>query len=395
MGGLTVADVFNKFLPEYEQKRIINSYHRGVIDSIQKCRTKHMGGHWKVCTNCGETKKHYNSCGNRHCPTCQGINKEKWILEREYDLLPVKYFHVVFTVPAELRTLFIRNQKLLYNLLFKAAWQTIDEFSKDPRQRMMAKTGMIAILHTWTQKLLYHPHIHCIVPAGGIDVDSRWKTSKGNEDFLFYTPNVARTFRGKFLFYLHELYINNKLNLSGNAAVYKHKKQWYRLKDKLYNTNWGVNCKEPFKGPETVLEYLGRYTHKIAISNYRIKRITNTHVGFTYLDRNDSNKKKYTEIKGSQFIRRFLCHIVSYRFVRIRHYGFLATRVKKKSLHRIRKTLQAKTPQKHGKLTVRDVVLLVYGTDISLCQTCKKGILLAFGHWTKNKEPPSQVGIVA
>lgn len=395
MGSLTVADVFNKFLPEYEQKLIINSYHRGVIDSIQKCRTKHMGGHWKVCTNCGETKKHYNSCGNRHCPTCQGINKEKWILEREYDLLPIKYFHVVFTIPAELRTLFIRNQKLLYNLLFTAAWQTIDEFSKDPRQRMMAKTGMIAILHTWTQKLLYHPHIHCIVPAGGIDVHSRWKTSKGNGDFLFFTPNIAQKFRGKFLFYLHELYIDNKLNLSGNAAVYKHKKQWYRLKEKLYNMNWVVDCKEPFKGPETVLEYLGRYTHKIAISNYRIKKITDTHVGFTYLDRNDGNKKKYTEIEGRQFIRRFLCHIVPYRFVRIRHYGFLATRVKKKSLHRIRKTLQAKTPQRHGKLTVREVVLLVYGTDISLCQTCKKGILLTFGHWPKNKEPPSQVGIVA
>lgn len=354
-----------------------------------------MGGHWKVCTSCGELKKHYNSCGNRHCPTCQGINKERWILEREYDLLPVKYFHVVFTVPAELRPIFIRNQKLLYDLLFKTAWQTIDEFAKDPRQKMMAKTAMIAILHTWTQKLRYHPHIHCIVPAGGIDAQNRWKKSKGNIDFLFHIPNVADKFRGKFLQHIHNLYIKNKLNLNGKAAIYKRKKQWYNLKDRLYKTNWVVNCKEPFKGSETVLEYLGRYTHKIAISNYRIKKITDTHVGFTYLDRSDGNKKKYIEIEGEKFIRRFLCHIVPHRFVRIRHYGFLATRVKKDSLQKIRKTLKAKTPHKRNKLTVREVIMLTYGKDINVCQVCKQGILLTFGHWAKNKEPPIQVGIVA
>jgi hypothetical protein len=395
MGNLSIADVFDKFLPAYQQNHNMNSYHLGVIDSIQKCRTKHMGGHWKVCTHCGETKKHYNSCGNRHCPTCQGINKEKWILNREYDLLPIKYFHVVFTVPSELRVLFIYNQKLLYNVLFKTAWQTINEFAHDPRQRMMAKTGMIAILHTWTQILLYHPHLHCIVPAGGIDARQQWKKSKGNSDFLFYTPNVARKFRGKFLFYLHELYKTNQLYLNGKADLYKHKKHWYNLKDRLYNTNWVVDCKEPFKGPETVLEYLGRYTHKIAISNYRIKKITATHVGFTYLDRKDGNKKKYLEIPGEKFIHRFLCHIVPYRFVRIRHYGFLSTRLKKKCLQTIRTTLKAKTPKKPGKLLCRDVILLVYGKDINICPTCKRGVLLTYGHWTKNKEPPAQHRIVA
>jgi hypothetical protein len=260
---------------------------------------------------------------------------------------------------------------------------------------MMAKTGMIAILHTWTQILLYHPHLHCIVPAGGIDARQQWKKSKGNSDFLFYTPNVARKFRGKFLFYLHELYKTNQLYLNGKADLYKHKKHWYNLKDRLYNTNWVVDCKEPFKGPETVLEYLGRYTHKIAISNYRIKKITATHVGFTYLDRKDGNKKKYLEIPGEKFIHRFLCHIVPYRFVRIRHYGFLSTRVKKKCLQTIRTTLKAKTPKKPGKLLCRDVILLVYGKDINICPTCKRGVLLTYGHWTKNKEPPAQHRIVA
>lgn len=395
MGSLTMADVFNKFLPTYQQKYSINSYHLGIIDSIRKCRTKYMGGHWKVCTNCGETKKHYNSCGNRHCPTCQGINKEKWILEREYDLLPIKYFHVVFTVPAELRSIIFRNKKLLYNLIFKSAWQSIDEFARDPRQKMMAKTGMIAILHTWTQKLLFHPHVHCIVPEGGIDNRQKWKKSKGNKDFLFYTPNVAAKFRGKFLFYLHQLYKNNKLDLNGKAGLYKNKKQWYKLKDKLYNTNWVVDCKEPFKGPKTVLEYLGRYTHKIAISNYRIKKITDTHVGFNYLDRNDNNKKKYIEITGEKFIRRLLCHFVPYRFMRIRHYGFLSTRAKKKCLKTIRKKLKAKTPEKRDKLTSAEVIMLVYGKDVNICQTCKKGTLIAYGHWTKNKEPPELCSIVA
>lgn len=395
MGSLSIADVLERFLPAYQQNHRLSSYQLGVVDSIQKCRTKQMGGHWKVCSHCGETKRHYNSCGNRHCPTCQGINKEKWILEREYDLLPVEYFHVVFTVPSQLRVLFIRNQKLLYNLLFKAAWQTIDEFAYDPRHRMMAKTGMIAILHTWTQKLLYHPHLHCIVPAGGIDDREQWKKSKGNSDFLFCTPNVACKFRGKFLFHLHELYKSKQLDLNGKASLYKHKKQWYKLKDQLYNTNWVVHCKEPFKGPETVLEYLGRYTHKIAISNYRIKKITETHVGFTYLDRNDGDKKKYLEIPGEKFIRLFLCHIVPYRFVRIRHYGFLSTRNKKECLNAIRKTLKAKTPEKRSKLLCRDVILLVYGRDINICPTCKQGVLLTYGHWPKNKEPPARSNISA
>ena len=193
-------------------------------------------------------------------------------------------------------------------------WDTIDEFAKDPRQQMMAKAGMIAILHTWTQKLLYHPHVHCIVPAGGIDKSSQWKTSKGKDDFLFYVPAVANKFRGKFLYHLHRYYKSGKLKATGKQAILLNPKVWSELKDRLYKTKWVVNCKEPFRGPETVLEYLGRYTHKIAISNYRIKEISDTTVGFTYLDRDDGNKQKYLELPGVQFIRRFLCHIVPQRF---------------------------------------------------------------------------------
>ncbi|NLO42084.1 MAG: IS91 family transposase [Bacteroidales bacterium] len=387
----TLGQVFERFINDYKQQYPLTSYPQKVVNDIQHCRTEAMGGHWSLCDNCGEIKKHYNSCGNRHCPTCQGINKERWILERTYDLLPVKYFHVIFTVPSELRMLFMQNQQLLYNLLFKCAWKTIDEFAQDPRQQMMAKTGMTAILHTWTQKLLYHPHLHCIVPAGGIDKSNQWKTSKGKGDFLFYVSAVANKFRGKFMYHLHRYYQSGKLKAAGKTAVLLNPKVWQQLKDKLYKTNWVVNCKEPFKGPETVIEYLGRYTHKIAISNYRIKKITETTIGFTYLDRNDGNKQKYLELPGVKFIQRFLCHIVPHRFTRIRHYGFLSTRVKTAMLKEMRKILKHPDPGTKPKFTVRQVIKIVYGHDINLCQSCMKGALLVFEKWTKDRASPMDI----
>lgn len=393
MGGvkLTLGQVFDGFIDQYNQQYHLNEYQQKIVDDIRQCRTEAIGGHWSVCNNCAELTKHYNSCGNRHCPTCQGINKERWILERSYDLLPIRYFHVVFTVPSELRGVFIQNQKLLYDLLFRCAWETIDEFGLDKRQQMMAKMGMIAILHTWTQKLLYHPHVHCIVPSGGIDQSNQWKNSKGKKDFLFYVPAVANKFRGKFLDHLHCYYTQGKLKAKGKQAILLNPKVWKALKDKLYKTNWVVHCKEPFSGPETVLEYLGRYTHKIAISNYRIKEITDTTVGFTYLDRDDGNKQKYMELPGVQFIRRFLSHIVPYRFMRIRHYGFLSTRVKTQQLKVIRAVLHHPDPGIKPKLTVKDVVMIVYGQDITVCQSCKEGALLVIEKWTKDRASPPQM----
>jgi len=384
----TLAQVFDQFIDEYKQQYPMTGYQQKVVGDIRQCRTQAMGGHWSVCSKCGEMKKHYNSCGNRHCPTCQGVNKERWILERSYDLLPVKYFHVVFTVPSQLRGLFLQNQPLLYNLLFRCAWETIDDFAKDPRQRMMAKAGIIAILHTWTQKLLYHPHVHCIVPSGGIDQSNRGKTSKGKEDFLFYVPAVADKFRGKFLHHLQRYYKAGKLKATGRQTILLNPKIWSGLKDGLYKTNWVVNCKEPFRGPETVLEYLGRYTHKIAVSNYRIKEISGTTVGFTYLDRADGSKRKYLELPGVQFIRRFLCHIVPPRFTRIRHYGFLSARVKTQQLKVIREALNHPDPGEKPKFTVRQVVKIVYGHDIDLCQSCKQGLLLVVEKWTRDRASP-------
>jgi hypothetical protein len=395
MGGVkhTLGQVFKQFMDEYRQQYPLTAYQLKVVNDIMDCRTESMGGHWAACTNCGELTKHYNSCGNRHCPTCQAINKERWILERTYDLLPVKYFHVVFTVPSELRGLFLQNRKLLYTLLFQCAWGTIDGFALDPRQQMMAKMGMVAILHTWTQQLLYHPHLHCIVPAGGIDQSGKWKTSKGKDDFLFYVPAVANKFRGKFLCHLHRYYKAGELKAKGSQSILLNPKVWNELKDKLYKTNWVVNCKEPFNGPESVIEYLGRYTHKIAISNYRIKKISDTTVRFTYLDRNDGDKQKQLELPGVKFIRRFMCHIVPYRFMRIRHYGFLSTRVKTSMLKEIRDLLKHPDPGVKPKLTVRDLIKIVYGRDIDLCPTCMKGALLVIEKWTRDRSPPINVGV--
>jgi hypothetical protein len=233
--------------------------------------------------------------------------------------------------------------------------------------------------------------VHCIVPYGGIDKQNHWKTSKGSSDFLFYVPNVAQKFKGMLLHKLHEYYCQDKLQLSGKQQVLKAPKVWMQLKDSLYKMNWVVNCKEPFKGPEAVYEYLGRYTHKIAISNYRIVKLTPTHVGFTYLDRTKGGKKEYMELEGEKFMHRFMLHVVPKGYTRIRHYGFLATRIKKTIMPIIRKILDCPDPGEKQKYTVRQLMLLVYGVNIDLCKSCKIGLLLVTDKWEKNRAPPNHV----
>lgn len=386
----TMADVFHAFGQEFLENNLTSFDQKKVMADIMDCRTSAMGGHWQACENCGNIEKHYNSCGNRHCPSCQGVNKEKWIMERSYDLLPIKYFHVVFTVPSELRELFFQNQKLLYNLLFRSAWETLNEFAWDERQQMKANIGAIAILHTWTQKLIHHPHIHCIVPGGGIDRKNNWKKSKGSDKFLFYVPNLANKFRGKFLDNLYKLYLNKELQLKGKLCAIDSKHKFYHFKNRIYDKKWVVNCKEPFKGPESVLEYLGRYTHKIAISNYRILNIDHQrrNVTFSYLDRNHNNIKKSLTLSAEKFIRRFLQHVLPKGFIRIRHYGFLACRVKKHKLMIIRKILNAKDPGEKPKFTVREVMIITMGIDPLLCKICKNGLMVIFESIPKIRGQP-------
>ena len=385
----SMAEVFNRFADDYQRNRILSFEQQKLIRDIRQCRTHILGGHLTACSSCGHIKVHYNSCGNRHCPQCQGVNKEKWILERSYDLLEVKYFHVVFTLPSELRSICYQNKRLLYNLMFTCAWQTLEAFSRDPKQKLMARMGMIAVLHTWTQKLLYHPHIHCIVPAGGIDEDGRWKASKNSGNFLFYDGAIAQAFRGKFLEQLIKLYKTNKLTLEGKISHLKQYHNFWELKKVLYETDWVVHTEKPFTNPDSVLEYLARYTHKIAISNYRIKAIDDDGITFTYLDRANKNKQETMRLPADKFISRFLMHVLPRGFCKIRHYGFLSTRIKQQRLAQIRVSLKMKEQGPKPKLTVKDVLSITKGIDPDLCPECKQGTMICIRELPRLRGSPN------
>lgn len=366
----TITEVFKKFGASVVANNKLHVDQLKVLQLIGQCRTAALGSHKEKCTGCGHTRVHYNSCGNRHCPNCQGVNRERWLLERSYDLLPVTYFHGVFTVPSELRILFLYNKKLLYNLLFQCVWETIYSFGMDPRQKMQAKPGMISILHTWDQQLQYHPHVHCIIPAGGINEQGQWKTSKGKDGFLFSVGALSSKFKKKFLILLTDLYKEGKLLIPDQDPLWNSANAFYKTKKQLYEKDWVVYNKPSFKDHGQVFEYLGRYTHKIAISNHRILKITDTQVTFRYLDR----KKEATATRtltGEIFILRFLQHVLPKRFTKIRHYGFLSTRNKKVDLQRIRKALEAVTPEISPRLTAREVIIKTTGIDPYLCPHCK------------------------
>lgn len=384
-----MAEVLELFGEEYYNNNTISFEQHKVISNILNCRTSVMGEHWYKCDQCDHMERVYNSCGDRHCPSCQGVNKERWILERTYDLLPVRYFHVVFTVPSELRLLFLQNKEILYNLLFSAAWESLKEFGLDKRQQMEAELGAISILHTWTQQLLYHPHIHMIVPEGGIDKTGKWKKSKGNQNFLFWTQAVANKFRGKFLDQLYKLFLSGKLKCNGDIKHLATKNLFYKFKDSLYQKQWVVNCKKPFENPQYVIEYLARYTHKIAISNYRILNINEQEktITFSYLDRSDGNKKKSATIPAETFIKRFLLHILPKGFTKIRHYGFLASRVKTEKLEIIRDALMLITPIKQI-LKVALVMEMTLGKHSITCKCCKKGTMQHVAFKPRNRGQP-------
>ena len=346
-----------------------------VLRLLPMCRTSKLGSHIEKCDTCHSKKVHYNSCGNRHCPNCQGIKKEKWIDDRYFDLLPVKYFHGVFTVPSELRTLFKYNKKLLYDLLFKCVKETLFEFGLDKRQKLEAKMGVICILHTWNQQLQYHPHIHCIIPAGGLDKDGNWKETKGKKDFLFSVKALSSKFKKKFLINLAELYKTNQIKIPNHALLWNTPSNFYHSKSILYNRDWVVYAKESFGGPQQVFEYLGRYTHRIAISNQRILKLDETHVTFKYLDRKNNQSKTKT-VKGEDFVKLFLQHVLPPRFTKIRHFGFLSSRSKKADLALIRKAINAHDPGLKVKLSTREFIIKTKGVDPYICRKCKIGTMV-------------------
>ena len=318
-----VADVLRKHWSGVEHHPQINKWQLRTLGAVLRCRTAQLGGHVDACTQCGAVRVSYNSCRNRHCPKCQGKKREEWISKREDELLPVPYFHVVFTLPDLLNSLAMYKPKEVYDSLFESAWGTIKTFGKDEKH-LGAKTGMICILHTWGQTMNLHPHLHCIVPGGGLDKSTGWKTARSKGKFLFPVKAMSVVFRAKYMEILKE-----KMPSIEKTVI-----------DELVKKNWVVYAKRPFGNPQSVIEYLGRYTHKIAISNHRILDIDDKGVKFSYKDYRKGAQKQEMVLDGMEFIRRFSLHILPKNFVRIRHYGIVSSTSKKITLPVIKKQLR-------------------------------------------------------
>lgn len=373
--GLEVAHIFRLYGEEYRQKHRLGRTQLRAMGAIETCRTAALGGHMGQCDHCGIEKPFYNSCRNRHCPKCQSLDKERWLEKRRSELLPVPYFHVVFTLPEELNLLARGNPREIYDLLFRSASETLLEVAANPK-RLGARLGLLAVLHTWSQTLLLHPHVHCIVPAGGPSLDGRrWVV--GSEKYLLPIRVLAPVFRGKFIAGLKQLSREGRLNFSGSAAPLRDPFEFHNLLDRLYRKSWWVYSKPPFGGPDQVLKYLARYTHRVAISNQRLVGLDKDRVTFTYKDYSQEGRRREMTLPAEEFIRRFLLHILPDRFVRIRHYGLFANRHRARNLEHIRELLGAENSA--GESAKREdwqtVFLRVTGRDPTLCPECGCGHL--------------------
>jgi len=343
---------------------------------IERCRTPALGGHLDRCDACGYELPSYNSCRNRHCPKCQTIAKERWLQERREDLLPVGYFHLVFTLPHELNPLVLCNKRALLALLFTAVADTLQAFAHDPQWRLQGQLGFLAVLHTWSQTLIDHFHLHCLIPGGVLQHDGSWQSAR--QSFLFRTHSLAKAFRSRYLGLLDRCYRQNTLLFVGSTSPLAAPEQFARFTDSLRGKPWIVYAKRPFAGPQQVLDYLGRYTHRVAISNHRILSIHDDRVTFSYRDRRDHNRKKQMSLDAQEFIRRFLLHVLPPGFTKIRHFGFLANPCKADNLKRIREQLGEgplpAAPQAPAE-SVADMMLRITGQDISRCPRCQQGRL--------------------
>lgn len=352
-----LADILRKYGGIFLENNNIPYQKRKVLRAIVNCRTAVLGGHLQSCSDCDYQQIAYNSCRNRHCPKCQTQQREKWIQARMEQVLPIPYFHVVFTLPSELNQLCLRYPKQLYNILFSSSWKTIETFSKDPKY-LGAKSGMISILHTWGQNLSLHPHLHCMVPSGGINSQKQWKKTCGNGDYLFPVKAMSKVFRALFLKQLKQFKNKGEIDCVNLQ----------QLIDTLFNKSWVVYAKQPFSGVKSIIEYLGRYSHKIAISNHRIKEINNNRICFTYKNYK-TNQHALMCLKAKEFIRRYIQHILPKGFVRIRHFGICASR-NKAILIDIRKQLL----KKHS-LKVKPLVYPQWSKKTTHCCKCKKGVM--------------------
>lgn len=369
-----VADILKIYGDKYRATGKVPAHHLRTLSAIERCRTATLGGHITVCTDCGSSKISYNSCKNRHCPKCGGLARELWIEDRRRELLPVRYQHIVFTIPAEFNDFCRYDPKFCYDLLFRAAWKTLDTFAQD-KKWLGAHAGASMVLHTWGQNLMLHPHVHAIVPSGGLDGEGNWISPKRGHrkaGFLFPVKAMSKVFRAIYLRAFVKAWVNGDLHLPPSAPDKKEDIITWRRK--RYRQAWVVYAKAPFSGPESVIEYLGRYTHKTAISNHRLLDLADGKVTFRYKDYREKGKQKSMALAGIEFLRRFCLHILPPGFRRMRHYGIQSNYHKAKALAAARTSLNVdptSVPVKKPRADrVRELLENFLGHPLSDCPDC-------------------------
>jgi hypothetical protein len=370
-----LAAIIRQYKTSFIVKHQPLKQHLSVLNALEKCRTAALGGHVDECDKCGHLRISYNSCRNRHCPKCQQTNKERWILARQQQLLPVSYFHVVFTLPQELNTWCMHYPKQMYDLLFAASHQTIAAFANDEKH-LGAMPGMITVLHTWGQNLSLHPHVHLIIPGGGIAPSGCWKNAKNKGRYLFAVKAMSIVFKNKYMEgFLKWLKEQNK-NMDPS------------LRKTLYHKNWIVYAKSPFGGPAQVIEYLGRYTHKVVISNHRLVSTDDDKVSFRYKDYADGSKQKTMTLEAEEFLRRFCLHILPRGFRKIRYYGFMA------NIHSALLQVQqqemgvaVQTGKEIKKISWKVIAKEKLNYDADRCPVCKKGTMVTLLHFDAHAPP--------
>src|SRR5713101_6174483 len=381
---LEVADIFRRYGDVYRQQAgvLLSTAQRRVMTAIETCRTAVLGGHLEQCDACGHQRNAYNSCANRHCPKCQSLARAAWIEHRTAEVLDVPYFHVVFTLPDAIAPIAAQNKALVYGLLFRATAQTLQTIAADP-QHLGAEIGFFAVLHTWGQTLVAHPHLHCVVPGGGLSLDgTRWVPCR--PDFFLPVRVLSRLFRRLFLQRLHAAYDAGTLHLNGPLERLHEPNAWAQLVAAVRQTEWVVYAKRPFAGPQQVLEYVGRYTHRVAISNDRLLDMDGGHVRFTYKDYHvdPPHAVKTMTLAADEFIRRFLLHVLPTGFHRIRYYGFLGPRHRRTKLARCRKLIGSPasitTPGAASAATdYCDRTEALTGISLRICPACHHGQMIA------------------
>lgn len=368
-----IAEIFRHYGAAYRSRHRLHARQHRAMHAIERCRTPAMGGHLQACDRCGAVVVRYHSCRDRHCPKCQTLAKERWIEARQAELLATPYYHLVFTLPHDLNALIQGNPRTLYNLLFKAAADTLLAFGRDPRW-VGGEIGITLVLHTWSQNLDQHVHVHGLVTGGGLATDgASWLSAK--KGFLFPVRALSRVFRGKYVDLLRRAQKRGALVFAGSTAPLADEQAFTRFLNSLRRTDWVVYAKPPFGGPDQVLTYLGRYTHRVAISNDRVIGLDGDRVRFRWKDYRDRSRVKIMSLAAAEFIRRFLLHVLPSGFMRIRHYGLLANRHRAEKLAQCRRLLDQAEAEPRLRETVEVMMRRLTGRDILACAQCSEGRL--------------------